>query len=104
MHVCSKHNSIPYLWRGRVLLRLRVFPASLNWLRSHGKNQLDANLLRRLPVTEKKALEFLLDMINALNHVLWDVPDTDINSSNLGRVTTQWTRERFIQFQLWFTF
>jgi hypothetical protein len=104
MHVCSKHNLTPYLWSSRVLLRLRVFPASLNWLWSHGKNQLDANLLRRFPVTEKKALEFQLDMINAFNDVFWDVPYTTIDSSNFGRVTTQWNTPRFIQFQLRFTF
>jgi hypothetical protein len=82
----------------------RVFPAALNWLRSNGKNQLDANILRRFPVTENKTLEFRLDLINAFNHVLWDVPNTDINSSNFGRVTTQWNTPRFIQFQLRFAF
>ena len=82
----------------------RVFPTRLNWLRGHGKNQLDANLVRRFAVTERKVLEFRLDMINAFNHVLWDNPNTDINSSNFGRVTTQWNTPRFIQFQLRFTF
>jgi hypothetical protein len=82
----------------------RIFPTSLNWLRSMGKNQLDANIVRRFAVTEKQALEFRLDLINAFNHVLWDVPNTDINSSNFGRVTTQWNTPRFIQFQLRLTF
>ena len=82
----------------------RVFPTALNWLRGHGKNQLDANILRRFPVTEKQALEFRLDLINTFNHVLWDNPNTDINSSNFGRVTTQWNTPRFIQFQLRYTF
>jgi Carboxypeptidase regulatory-like domain/TonB dependent receptor len=78
----------------------RIFPNSLNWLRGHGKNQIDANLLRRFSITEKKDLEFRLDLINLLNHVLWDNPNTDINSSNFGRVTTQWNTPRFVQFQL----
>ena len=82
----------------------RVFPARLNWLRSHGKNNLDANLIRRFKVTEKKALEFRLDMLNAFNHVLWDAPNIDINSSNFGKVTTQWNTPRWIQFMLRFTF
>jgi hypothetical protein len=82
----------------------RVFPTALNWLRSNGKNNLDANLIRRFRVTEKKALEFRLDMLNAFNHVLWDVPNTDINSSNFGKVTTQWNTPRWIQFMLRFTF
>ncbi len=82
----------------------RIFPNSLNWLRGMGKNQLDANFLRRFTVLEKKTLEFRLDLINAFNHVLWDNPTTDITSSNFGKVTTQWNTPRFIQFQLRFNF
>jgi Carboxypeptidase regulatory-like domain/TonB dependent receptor len=82
----------------------RVFPQRLNWLRGHGRNQIDANLLRRFPITETKTFEFRLDMINAFNHVIWDNPNTDITNSNFGRVTTQWNTPRFIQFQLRLTF
>ena len=82
----------------------RVFPTSLNWLRSNGKNNLDANLVRRFTVTEKKQLEFRLDLLNTFNHVLWDVPNTDITSTNFGKVTTQWNTPRWIQFMLRFTF
>ena len=53
---------------------------------------------------EKQTLEFRLDMLNAFNHVTWDSVNTDINSSNFGRVTTQWNTPRWIQFQLRFTF
>jgi hypothetical protein len=100
---CSYSNVTPINFQPNSFHR-RVFPAALNWLRSHGKNQFDANILRRFPVTEKQTLEFRLDMINAFNHVLWDVPNTDINSSNFGRVTTQWNTPRFIQFQLRYVF
>src|SRR5262249_44667310 len=86
---CTYANVTPTNFQPNSFHR-RVFPTSLNWLRGHGKNQLDANLLRRFPVTEKQTLEFRLDLINAFNHVLWDNPNTDINSSNFGRVTTQW--------------
>jgi hypothetical protein len=82
----------------------RIFPNSLNWLRGNGKNQFDANFLRRFHITEKKDLEFRLDLINAFNHVTWDNPNTDINSSNFGRVTTQWNTPRFIQFRFRFVF
>lgn len=82
----------------------RIFPNRLNWLRGNGKNQFDANILRRFPITEKNALEFRLDMINAFNHVLWDNPNTDLGSSNFGKVTTQWNTPRWIQFQLRLTF
>jgi hypothetical protein len=100
---CAYSNVIPTNFQPNSFHR-RVFPTALNWLRGHGKNQLDANLLRRFPITESQTLEFRLDLINAFNHVLWDNPNTDINSSNFGRVTTQWNTPRFIQFQLRYTF
>jgi Carboxypeptidase regulatory-like domain len=100
---CAYANVTPTNFQPNSFHR-RVFPTRLNWLRGHGKNQLDANILRRFPVTEKQTLEFRLDMINTFNHVLWDNPNTDINSSNFGRVTTQWNTPRFIQFQLRYTF
>jgi hypothetical protein len=100
---CTYANVTPTNFQPNSFHR-RIFPTALNWLRSHGKNQLDANLVRRFAVTEKRTLEFRLDLINAFNHVLWDVPNTDINSSNFGRVTTQWNTPRFIQFQLRLTF
>jgi hypothetical protein len=100
---CAYSNVVPNNFQPNSF-HVRVFPNRLNWLRGQGKNQLDANILRRFPVTEKHTLEFRLDMINTFNHVLWDNPNTDINSSNFGRVTTQWNTPRFIQFQLRYVF
>ena len=100
---CTYTNVTPTNFQPNSFHR-RVFPVRLNWLRGHGKNQLDFNLLRRFPITEKQTLEFRLDLINAFNHVLWDNPNTDINSSNFGRVTTQWNTPRWIQFQLRYKF
>jgi len=100
---CTYANVTPTNFQPNSFHR-RIFPTALNWLRGMGKNQLDANLVRRFSVTEKKQFEFRVDLINALNHVLWDNPNTDINSSNFGRVTTQWNTPRWIEFQLRFTF
>jgi len=100
---CTYENVTPTNFQPNAF-HVRVFPTRLNWLRGMGKNQLDANFLRRFPLTEKQALEFRLDLINTFNHVLWENPNTDITSSNFGRVTTQWNTPRFIQFQLRYTF
>jgi Carboxypeptidase regulatory-like domain/TonB dependent receptor len=100
---CTYDNVTPTNFRPDSF-HVRVFPNSLNWLRGHGKNQIDANFLRKFRVTETKDFEFRLDLINAFNHVLWDNPNTDIGNSNFGRVTTQWNTPRFIQFQLRFLF
>jgi hypothetical protein len=100
---CTYSNVIPNNFEPNSFHR-RIFPTALNWLRGHGKNQLDANIKRRFQVLEKTSLEFSLDLLNAFNHVLWDNPNTTINSTNFGRVTTQWNTPRFIQFQLRLTF
>ncbi len=100
---CTYANVIPTNFQVNSFHR-RVFPTALNWLRGHGKNQLDANVKRRFQIREKTSLDFSLDLLNAFNHVLWDNPNTDINSTNFGRVTTQWNTPRFIQFQLRLTF
>lgn len=100
---CTYANVIPTNFQPNSFHR-RIFPTSLNWLRGMGKNQLDANIVRRFQVKEKKTLEVRVDLINSLNHVLWDNPNTDINSSNFGRVTTQWNTPRWIEGMLRFTF
>jgi hypothetical protein len=100
---CTYSNVIPNNFEPNSFHR-RIFPTALNWLRGHGKNQLDANIKRRFQVLEKTSLEFSLDLLNAFNHVLWDNPNTTINSTNFGRVTTQWNTPRFIQFQFRLTF
>ncbi|MFN0109680.1 MAG: hypothetical protein ACKVZH_12570, partial [Blastocatellia bacterium] len=100
---CTYENVIPVNFQPNSFHR-RVFPTSLNWLRGMGKNQLDANIVRRFAIAEKKTLEIRVDMINALNHVLWDNPNTDINSTNFGRVTTQWNTPRWLEGQLRFSF
>jgi hypothetical protein len=100
---CTYENVTPTNFQPNSFHR-RVFPTALSWLRSNGKNQIDANFLRRFTVAERKVFEFRLDLINAFNHVLWDVPSTDINSSNFGKVTNQWNTPRFVQFGLRFTF
>jgi hypothetical protein len=100
---CTYANVIPVNFQPNSFHR-RVFPTALNWLRGMGKNQLDANIVRRFAIKEKKTLEVRVDMINALNHVLWDNPNTDINSTNFGRTTTQWNTPRWLEGQLRFTF
>ena len=96
---CTYATAVPDNFRPNSF-HTRIFPTRLNWLRGHGKNQIDANLLRRFEFKEGRTFEFRLDLINAFNHVLWDLPNNDIGSSNFGRVTTQWNTPRFVQFQL----
>ncbi|HYE74455.1 MAG TPA: TonB-dependent receptor, partial [Blastocatellia bacterium] len=82
----------------------RVFPQRLSWLRSSNMNQIDMNLARNFSITETFKAQFRVDMINALNHVTYQGPNTDITSANFGRVTAQDNTPRWLQFMLRFTF
>jgi hypothetical protein len=96
---CTYENVTPTNFQPAAFHR-RVFPSRFNWLRGDHMTQLDASLARTLHFTERIGMEFRADFINALNHVQWDNPVTDVTSSNFGRVTTQWNTPRWIQFQL----
>ena len=49
---------------------------------------LDVNLIKRVRITEAKEFEFRMDVVNVLNHPNFDNPDTNINSTSFGRITT----------------
>jgi len=78
----------------------RIFPSRFNWLRGNHMNQIDINIQRTFPITEKTRLEFSTDFINAFNHVQFDNPNADPTSNNFGKVTQQWNTPRWIQFKL----
>ncbi len=82
----------------------RVFPSVLSWLRTSNMNQVDMNLARNFAITEGLKMQFRVDFINALNHVTYQGPNTDITSANFGKVTAQGNTPRWIQFMMRFTF
>jgi hypothetical protein len=100
---CTYENVIPRDFQPNSFHR-RVFPTRLNWLREDYMNQVDLNLARNIGLTEGLRMQFRVDLINAFNQVHWQGPNTDISSSNFGRVTSQGNIPRWIQFQLRLTF
>jgi hypothetical protein len=58
-----------------------------NFLRGPGLVRLDANLLKRLPITEGKELIVRADAFNLTNTPEFIPPDTNINSTTFGRIT-----------------
>jgi hypothetical protein len=58
----------------------------------------DANLLKRVQITETKEFEFRVDVVNVLNHANFENPtaaNLDINSTQFGRFTEASTARRF---------
>jgi hypothetical protein len=55
-----------------------------NWIEGPGVIGLDANLLKRVRISETKEFEIRMVAINVLNHANWPNPTVDINSPNFG--------------------
>ena len=58
---------------------------------------LDAALRKRIKIGETKTFELRADAINVLNRPVWGNPNTNINSTSFGRITTA-TGNRTITF------
>ena len=88
--------------QGRLLL---VNPApgtngnlGLKWVEGPAALGFDANLIKRVRMTETKEFEFRMDVVNLLNHPVFNVPipaNLSINSNTFGRITTAGGNRRF---------
>src|SRR5207253_3103775 len=58
------------------------------YLQSPGAFRFDVNILKRFRLHESLQLELRADAINVLNSPVWGDPDTNINSTTFGRITT----------------
>ena len=52
----------------------RVFPSRMNWLRTETFMQVDANLVKNITITERVRSSFRVDLINALNKQVSEIP------------------------------
>lgn len=66
-----------------------VFPRFFNGVRADGLNQWNANILRRIRLTERVRLELRGDFINIQNRSQMNPPDLSPTSTNFGRITSQ---------------
>ena len=97
--------------RGQNYLNTACFasPAAFNFgnegrndLRSPHVTNLDFSLVKAFPIPIRKetSLQFRTDFFNLLNLAPLGVPDTNINDTNFGRISSTATTEREIQFAL----
>jgi len=78
----------------------RVFPRFFNGTRADGLNQWNANILRRIKITERFRLELRGDIINLQNRSQMNAPELSPTSTNFGRITSQTSSlNRFYQVQ-----
>jgi hypothetical protein len=82
----------------------RVFPSRFDFLRGDLMNQLDVSLTRRFQLRGHAAMELRADVVNALNSVIWDQPNTDPYNAAVGSISGQWGTPRWITFKARFSF
>ena len=86
--------------QGRILL-VNPQPGTLGnlglrWIEGPKNLSLDANLIKRVRITEKKEFEFRVDAINVLNHPNFDNPVVNVNSPSFGRITSATGNRRWV--------
>ncbi len=70
----------------------------LKWVEGPPRLNFNANLIKRVRISETKEFEFRVDAVNVLNHPIFDPPTTanlSINSTSFGRITTASGIRRF---------
>jgi hypothetical protein len=64
----------------------------------------DALVQKKTPITERQSIEFRADLLSVLNNPTWFVGGYNIDSNQFGRITTNFTNRRVIQFGLYYRF
>jgi hypothetical protein len=70
----------------------------LKWVEGPARLGFNANLIKRVRITETKEFEFRMDVVNVLNHPIFDPPtlaNLSIESTSFGRITTASGIRRF---------
>jgi hypothetical protein len=87
--------------------QIRNLPIRFTKLRADFLNQFDAALQRDFALSrvyEPLSVQVRVDMINALNHPVYNSPSTDWTSSSFGNITSQANQPRIYQFEAFIRF
>src|SRR5207244_10172567 len=68
---------------------IRTFPQRFSNLRAERINNLDAALIKNIPLFERLNAQFRAETFNTLNHTQFSTPSLSPTSSDFGRVTAQ---------------
>jgi hypothetical protein len=79
---------------------IRTFGSRFGNLRADGISNLDASLIKNIPITEKVVAQFRAEMFNSLNRATYNEPDTNPTSGTFGRVTSAANLPRAVQLAL----
>jgi hypothetical protein len=75
-----------------------------NILRADNLAQLDFSVLKDIPVTETKRLQFRAEFFNIGNHAVFNAPGAAVDQGSAGQVSSTVNSNRIIEFALKFIF
>jgi hypothetical protein len=78
----------------------RTLSSRFSGVRGDGINQWNLSLLKNTKLTESTKIQFRAEAINALNHVMFNNPDTNPTSGGFGTITNSKSSGRAIQLGL----
>ena len=79
---------------------IRTMPTRFSGIRGDGLNNWDFSVVKITDIGERLKLHFRSEFINAFNHAQFGDPNTSPSSTAFGRVTTETSLPRTIQFAL----
>src|SRR3954468_733273 len=83
--------------RIRLANNIRYFPSRIDGLRSPFLNLWDMSVVKQVPLQGRVRLQFNVEILNALNRVVYNDANTDPTNANFGKVTSQNNLPREIQ-------
>ncbi|HYO81014.1 MAG TPA: TonB-dependent receptor, partial [Bryobacteraceae bacterium] len=78
----------------------RTFPTRFSSLRQDGVNNLDASVIKNIPIVERLQMQFRAEMFNALNRTQFNGPELNPTNQNFGRITSASNLPRALQLAL----
>jgi len=76
---------------------IRTLPTTFNALRQDGINQLDASILKRFRIDERRNFELRGEFYNLPNHAVFAAPNVTASSSGFGAITATSNLARTVQ-------
>ncbi len=83
--------------RIRLASNIRYFPSRIAGVRSPFLNLWDMSIVKQVPLQGRVRLQFNVEILNALNRVVYNDANSDPTNANFGKVTSQNNLPREIQ-------
>jgi hypothetical protein len=83
---------------------IRYVSSRFSGLRASPINLMDLSAMKKTKLTERFSFELRAEAIDALNHAIFDVPNTSVTAGTFGTVTATKSASRKVQFALYLRF